>query len=442
MKFELLKQSHIKRNIIIGVVAILIISAGILQFTRAKYRVAESIPLVNGTINYSLADLNIVALYIDGVEAPELDGSKKYTLDTTQSTCTYKDGTTIDNLTLNYNSDTKAFSISPYTAKGTKCYLYFDEITSVKEIILANYPTVLTRNDFSTVVTAITTGTIYKSSDSSQYDDDGEVYYFAGAPTDNWVRWADFYWRIIRINGDGTIRIIYNGTSTSATGSTTQLSNTSAFNNMRTDNMYVGFKYTSGIVHGYGTNSIILTALNSWYASNLASYTNDIDTNAGFCNDRHPSTSNSSSNGSGGTGTTTTYYGAYNRLVTNKTPSFKCTNSSDLFTASGSSKGNKSLTYPIGLITADEVTYAGTAGAAWTNNTSYYLYTGQHYWTMSPIYFDSDDRAALFRVDSTSGYLFTTWADNSIGVRPVINLKADVKILSGDGTAEHPFAIG
>ena len=91
-----------------------IISAIVLNFTRAKYRTTQSIPLVNGTINYSLADLNIVALYIDGVEANELDSSKTYTLDTTQSTCTYKDGSEIDNLTLNYDSTTKAFSITDF----------------------------------------------------------------------------------------------------------------------------------------------------------------------------------------------------------------------------------------------------------------------------------------------------------------------------------------
>ena len=63
MKIETLKQNHLKRNIIIGVVAVLIISAVILNFTRAKYRVTQSIPLVNGTINYTLPDLNIIGLY-------------------------------------------------------------------------------------------------------------------------------------------------------------------------------------------------------------------------------------------------------------------------------------------------------------------------------------------------------------------------------------------
>ena len=62
MEFEVLKRSHLKRNIIIGVIAVFIISACILNFTQAKYRVTESIPLINGTIHYTPYDLNLVAM--------------------------------------------------------------------------------------------------------------------------------------------------------------------------------------------------------------------------------------------------------------------------------------------------------------------------------------------------------------------------------------------
>ena len=135
MPFKTLKKSHLKRNILIGVLVVGIIAAMILNFTRAKYRVTESVPLVNGTINYSLPDLNIIGLYIDGVEAKELDSSKTYTLDTEQSTCTYKDGSAISNLTLSYDGDTKTFTIAPYTTKGTKCTLYFEETDAVIPVI-------------------------------------------------------------------------------------------------------------------------------------------------------------------------------------------------------------------------------------------------------------------------------------------------------------------
>ena len=127
MEFQTLKKSHLKRNIIIGVLVVAIISAIVLNFTRARYRVTQSIPLVNGTINYIPYDLNIVALYINGIEAETLDSNTDYTLDTENSTCTYKDESTIPNLTLSYDSATKSFSISPYTTRGTKCTLYFEE---------------------------------------------------------------------------------------------------------------------------------------------------------------------------------------------------------------------------------------------------------------------------------------------------------------------------
>ena len=195
--------------------------------------------------------------------------------------------------------------------------------------------------------------------------------------------------------------------------------------------MYVGFKYTTNNVHGTGTNSTILNELNEWYQDNLSSYASSIDGNAGFCNDRTPYSGS-------GTGTTVTEYGARYRLYTNKTPTFECSNSSDLYTTSGSSQGNKALQYPIGLITADEVAYAG--GVFGTSNTSYYLYTGQNYWTMSPSRFYSS-YARVFRVDSDGSLPYYNVDTTTPGVRPAINLRSDVTISGGDGTSSNPYVI-
>ena len=424
IEFETIKSHKNRLYFLCGFVCVVVLLVVfVVTRSHAKYRVTQSIPLVNGTINYSLPDLNIVGLYIDGEEATELDSSKKYTLDTTQSTCTYKDGSTIPNLTISYDSETGALQISPFTTKGTKCTLYFNEQVFASDTILAG-KTISTRSSFSSTLTTNTTGTIYQAE-----DDDGITYYFAGNPSDNWVRWAGFYWRIIRINGDGTIRLIYQGTSANTTGSGTQIS-TSAFNSSYNNNAYVGFKYTSGNEHGTGTNSTILGVLNTWYSNNLSSYADDIDGNAGFCNDRTPYSGS-------GTGTTATDYVAYNRLYTNKSPSFKCTNSSDLFTVSSASKGNRALQYPIGLITADEVAYAG--GVYGRSNSSYYLYTGEYYWTMSPNRFSSSI-ARVFYVYS-NGDLTNFYAYSAYGVRPVINLKADIQITGGNGTSTNPYVI-
>ena len=308
------------------------------------------------------------------------------------------------------------------------------------EYILSHYDTVLTRNDFSTTVENTTTGTIYKSLDESQYDDDGEVYYFAGAPTDNYVKFAGYYWRIIRINGDGSIRIIYDGTSAHGNGesSTDRQIGTSAFNLENYNRSeYVGYMYTEGEQHGNTTDSTIKGVLDDWYNNNLKSYADKISTEAGFCGDREPSTDESTSNGQGGTGTTVTYYGGYIRLITNKKPNLKCKNDVDLYTVSGSSKGNEALSNPIGLITADE---AAMAGAVYKEvNEYFYLFSGLVSWTFTPANSFSTGNALEFRM-GTDGLLGNSGVGYVGGIRPVINLASDVE-LTGSGTSNDPYVV-
>ena len=429
MKFEVLKKDNLKRNIIIGAFLVLIISAVVLNFTRAKYRSTASVPIVDSEVNYVRPDLEIIALYIDGVQAEELDSNTNYTLDTTNSTCTYKDGTAIDNLTLSYDSDTKTFTIAPYTTRGTKCTLYFEEARLLADIIKGYNQS--TRNDFSTVYTASTTKTVFTANDG-----DGTTYYFAGAPTDNYVSFAGFYWRIIRVNGDGSIRLIYQGTSTDSTGTDAQ-TGTSGFNSSYGRSEYVGLKYTRNSQYGTNTNSTIYTRLNTWYTDNISEkgYSSYIDTNAGFCGDRDMASGYEWSSQP----SSRIRYAAYGRLNTNKSPVFTCS-TNNLYTAETSNKGNKSLSSPIGLITADEVAFAGGVYGASNSNSSYYLYTGDGYWTMSP--FDAYSGAEVFYVTST-GFLasFGKVSSDPPGIRPVINLKSDTIISSGNGTAQNPFVI-
>ena len=310
----------------------------------------------------------------------------------------------------------------------------FTELTG-SEYILSHYDTILTRNDFSTTVKNTTTGTIYKSLNESQYDEDGEVYYFAGAPTDNYVKFAGYYWRIIRINGDGSIRIIYNGEGPATTGDSTQIQ-TNAFNSSSKRSEYVGYMYTTSSQHGNTTDSPIKELLDSWYSSNLASYADKISTEAGFCGDREMASGYSWSSQP----SSTIYYAGYGRLVQNSNsvnPTFKCSNSNDLYTTSTSGKGNEELTNPVGLITADEVAMAGGVWAI--GNTSYYLYNNENYWTFSPYQVDSENFADVF-VLSSSGALINNSVHNMNGVRPVVNLKSDVEI-TGTGTSDDPFVV-
>ena len=417
---------------------VLIISALVLNFTRAKYKYVDSMPLINGTVNYTPYDFKMVAMYQEN-EAGEYESidtvpSSGYSLNLEESYCEV-DNTKDNNITITYENGSITFG--NVTKKGTKCYLYFDEQASIKDTILANYPTVLTKTDFSSTVTNTTSGTIYKSADSSQYDENGEVYYFAGNPTDNWVQFAGFYWRIIRINGDGTVRLIYQGKSTTATGTDAQVGN-GKFNNVNiADNMYLGLKYTEGNAHGTDIESELLKFLNTWYKENIENtiYENSIDLNSGFCNDR------TTYNGTG-IGMTSTTYSAYNRLIINKKPTFICNDNLDLFTVIDSSKGNHSLSYPMGLITADEVAYAG---GVWNmDNKGFYLYTGNEYWTITPHSF-------VFAPGSSYGVMFTVYLTGNYGyhnitgdygIRPVINLKADTVFeAGGTGTSTNPYVV-
>ena len=427
MEFQTLKRSHLKRNIIIGVVCIAIISAVVLNFTRAKYRTTQSIPLVNGTINYELSDLNLIGVYIeDGNDYTRVDQipDSGYTFNSEKSYC--KIGDEKQDMTITYDMNAKNLTIAPMTKKGTKCYLYFDKKTTLKDTILANNSVNSGTPNFAN--TATTDEGVYKTQ-----DDWGDSYYFRGAVNNNWVKFANFYWRIIRINGDGSIRMIYQGTSANTTGTGTQLQ-TNAFNSSYNRSEYVGYMYTSGQQHGNTTNSPIKTIIDNWYSSNLASYADKISKEAGFCGDRELQSGSWSSTGSHN-------YAGYGRLVANSSsvnPTFKCSNSNDLYTTSSSSKGNKKLANPIGLITADEVVMGGLPWSGST--TSNYLYTGQHYWTMSPSSFNaSDSHARVFRVDS-SGRLGNDWVNYTFGVRPVINLSADVKV-TGSGTSSDPFVV-
>ncbi len=187
------------------------------------------------------------------------------------------------------------------------------------------------------------------------------------------------------------------------------------------------------------TNSTIKTKIDDWYKTNIlnkkdeagnsyASYLSD----GIFCNDRSINT------GSGNLLVPTTHYGAYKRLISSKTPTLTCAQEIDKFSVSDTI-GNGSLTYPVGLLTAEEAAMAG--GLYNAVNTEYYLYTGQVYWLASPSSFNATSaRPTEWYVGST-GRINPNWVMISYGVRPVISLSADSLITTGDGTKENPYVI-
>jgi hypothetical protein len=183
----------------------------------------------NGTCGYKKStDLSVEGLLNQG-----------YTYDSTKSSCT-------NGATLSYDYATNKMNVS----------------STSKSAVLKNNGTAASIRakgtpDFSKVATT----------DEGMYaapDDYGTSYYFRGAVSNNWVKFADIYWRIVRINGNNTVKLVYSGTTAPTeaqkvvmTGTGTQINGTYyAFNSSSyDDNMYVGYKYESGNVHGLTTNS-------------------------------------------------------------------------------------------------------------------------------------------------------------------------------------------
>ena len=329
-------------------------------------------------------------------------------------------------------------SILNVNSKQT-CNLTFYDTKLISKLLELN-PTISERTDFSTAYTNANSATLFKST-----EDNATVYYFAGKVQNNWVKFGGYYWRIIRTNSDGSIRLLYHGDSTTATNA--YINDASSFNSLYADPMYVGYMYgTSGSLENNRTNinsSVIKKIVDAWYRNNLSSdYGKFISKTAVYCNDR--------SNPAGGynTGNTTFYYGAYTRNVAGKTPTYTCTATEDKFTVDIST-GNGKLTYPVALMTVDEIAYAG---GMYGSNADVWFYTNSSntsstgtlkWWTMSPYYWYSGGYADIFYLFGSDypGYTSNNNVTNAFAVRPVISLKSNVFWKSGDGSADNPFEI-
>ena len=460
MKFEKLNygKEKNKRMFLYGfiVCAIFLVLLNII-ISKALYSKTESVQLATGTVNYSLADFNIVAAYLENDEAGTYTKSdtipqkgEGYTFNSERSTCT-------NDVTMKWDYINWGLLSTNITKTGVKCTLYFDKGNAV-DIILANNTVQNTEPDFSKTSCKGEcdegNSGLYKAE-----DDYGETYYFRGTIDNNWVSFAGFYWRIIRINGNGTIRMIYNGTTPTQTGEETTIKVRTAYNYGSNNNMYVGYMYSSGQNHGVENSSKIKNEIDSWYEKNILSdekSVEKIDTDTGFCNDRVSyictSYGNDCPNKGGGTGTTTDFYAPWVRVYINKKPSFKCEFQQDNFTIKGATNGNGALKYPIAMITADEVMFAGATFSK--ENKAFYLNNNYHFWTMSPIGYTnqiagggySSYFSAVFYL-YPNGFLTFSGTDSTgiPGVRPVINLKSNVKFKAEEegtpGSSSNPYVV-
>ena len=333
-------------------------------------------------------------------------------------------------------------------------------------------------------------------------DDYGTSYYFRGNVTDNYVKFADKIWRIVRINGDGTVRLVLDS---SAGTSRFNFSYIDWANDYSKDNAYVGYMYgltgqstvknqciklngagtaaevdttkttestcTSAgykwtttpydATHANVVSSTIKETLDTWYENNIKTSYSDYIADTLFCNDKTlASSSIGTSNTALGYGTNKTYYASVERLeystgttsITTAKPTFKCaenaTNDYSRFTVKettllNGNKTNGDLKYPIGLLTTDEIVYAGAYKSDQVN-TTYYLFKlsmPYHWWLLSPYYY-FNSYAYEWCVIGVNGYLNGfNFVNSSRNFRPSINLQADVLVNKGNGTSSNPYVI-
>jgi len=576
-----LKFKKYKRYLYIGIPCILVLLIGI-YFAYSKFSVFKEEEVVRTTVGNFISGDVVVGAYIDGEYSKTIPGKN--------------DGYIVDKIvcdndaTASWDNDSWGIVLTNLT-KRTKCNVYFhkDYLAPIIAQLdtTGKCPTI--NSDGTVNVTSAEATDGYLCSAEDAY---GTSYYYRGNVTNNYVKFgkwssdtqtvvygyysdtsipytpykeydsmeacqnasefnknctlmkgsnAPMYWRIVRINGDGSVRVIYDGTSANANGESsadrqigtsrfnyywkkdnvqeatnsyvyndnagvgymygnrdaiveaTEYSRSTSFTNTSTYYIakeynydattdgftlkdpiavlgsamtadYVGY-YTFGSTSATGSNSYVykifsVTAgdssasvdygfvrygtsskevaqtntndsdikayLDNWYKNNFLGTENEqyLADNI-FCNDR----SFYSSNTGTGAGMSNTNY----RWFRDSLSTLKCPQQNDAFTVSDTTYGNGALTYPIGLVTTDEVVLAG----GWTaSNNGYYLYSGSLYWDSSPSFFNDPAYGRGVFYDGTTG----GWSDMSDygGVRPVFNLKAEV-LAQGSGTATDPY---
>ena len=378
-------------------------------------------------------------------------------------------------LKINYNTSTESQDSDSGHVFGFKVQLHTEIVNPYQEDTLAY--TLLQnikspKNDESTIFGKEVETFTEISNENERVlnyalDDYGVSYYYRGNVLDNYVSFAGFTWRIMRINGDGTVRIILDGTldRVKRDGVSDYAGVLSAFNIKYNDNAYVGYMYGNAGSSDYDSthknlfDSTIKEKVDSFYENYIENDTKNYHyekylADTLFCGDKTISNNY-------GYGTNSTRYKAKERLwdVDDVKATLECAKgASDTYSrytkestkTSRNVSLNNDLKYSIGLISADELVMAGAFKGV--NNLSFYLANAyaenkacNHFWTSTPVLYASYDdinQADNFLNTVVNYSLNYTGVQSSIyGVRPVINLKADLKFISGDGTKENAYTL-
>ena len=437
--------------------------------------VVKNVTCKNGTVakwDYATSSINL-----SSIKTPDyctIDFTDGYTVTLTATNGTVNPS----NVSVGYNGSAK-FTVTPNTgfkaeletntcggtlsgntyiisniSSNKKCTITFKPNSpTLLSQILADNPTRSTRsnnnngtNDFATLLTATTTGTLFTSTESIAGGTLKEVYYYAGNTTNNWVKFANLYWRIIRTNYDESIRLLYVGTSPDTTNGNI---GESAFNISSNSPKYVGYKYgedtSLDTIRNNTTDSTIKTTIDTWYKNNLINYTKFLSTSAVYCNDRSLGTGQTYSASSSSSFNFAPYYRMdYDTKGAKANPSYNCRDIRDAFSVNNTSA---KLDFPIGLMTADEIAFAGGVASvkmntpyAWFISNSAGTQVSSYWWSLSPSGWNGYGSVAWFW-HSNNAILGYNYIDCTFAVRPAISLKSCNLISGGDGSANNPYVI-
>lgn len=428
-KFKLFIKKNSKY--LIGISLLLVGWLVGIYFSYSKFSVKQETEVVRTVVGDFISGDVVLAYSIDGVKESDAFPKQNTGYEGVSVTCDNEATASWDNTIWSIKMTNSG------NGKRVKCNVDFKS-QETKNISGINFKLNTFSPDFSK--SACSTCESTESGVFATEDDYGTSYYYRGSVENNYVDFAGKIWRIIRINGDGSVRIILNDV----------LETTSSFNSAHTDNAYVGYMYgTPGsssyaATHTNTNDSELKKSLDTWYENNLKNYTAYL-VDDGFCNDR----SVLETIGNYGVSSMETHYKGYAR-ITASLPSLKCSQSDDLFTTSSASIGNKALIYPIATITADEVMLAGSSGGMFDGNwnktkeSANYLDIGKEYWTITPAGFFAPYEATslvsgVFCV-GTNGSLDDYWVYQLQGIRPVINLRSN-SIKSGNGEVNTPYKV-
>ncbi len=351
-------------------------------------------------------------------------------------------------------------------------------LATMYDKILSDNPTRLVRNDFSKTLTVTNTNTLYTATESINGSVPVNVYYFAGNAKNNWVKFGGYYWRIIRTNHDRSIRLLYAGTTNDTTKG--YIGESVYTDVVSITAKTVGYKYGGTDEHGNsegdvsfsrrneedsaikkyidgwfdGTGNKIYTSINK--SDPLINYVNYLSKDAVYCNDRGVA------NGSIYDAYKPFYFISFDRLDydndgDNANPSYNCDFIEDAFSVNNS-KAN--LKYPIALISADELSYAGGVVGNYLYSVKTWFYNNKNddesivgnkfWWTMTPVQSSYNSSNVIIpRVIIGTGELngigqgeiAMATVNGSIAIRPVISLKSCTVYKGGDGSADNPYEI-